>query len=89
MPPDQVRRSPWLQGLLAGCQAAAWWLRRQTGRLPLLAALGVGLVAALLAGARGPLARLAAAALHACLGLVSLADHLLSGAAFLTGGTPC
>jgi hypothetical protein len=45
----------------AGCRAAAWWLRRQAGRVSALAALGVGAVAGVAAYVAG--ASLAGAAL--------------------------
>ena len=63
----------WHGALAVGCQAAAWWLRRQATRLPALAALGIGVLAtgvALVAGIG-----LAESALN----LLSLADALRSG----------
>jgi hypothetical protein len=68
--PDRVR---WHSALALGCQAAAWWLRRQVNRASALAALGIGLLAsgaALIAGFG-----LADSALH----LMSLADAVRSG----------
>jgi hypothetical protein len=67
-PAAAPRRGRWQQALAVGCQAAAWWLRRQAGRGAALAALGLGLVAAAAAFTAG--AGLAGAAL----GLLTLAD---------------
>jgi hypothetical protein len=61
-PPDEpggpggsTRPSPWLLGVVLACQAAAWWVRRRLAGLPVLAAVAVGLLAALAAYAGGPL----------------------------------
>jgi hypothetical protein len=48
-PPNQE----WRRALAAGFQAASWWLRLR-GHLGALAALGVGLLAALAAWLFGP-----------------------------------
>jgi hypothetical protein len=64
--------APWPGALATGCQAAAWWLRRQRGPAPPLVALGVGL-AALLACVARPKSP-ATAVLTAAVGLASLAD---------------
>jgi hypothetical protein len=69
---DKPQRVEWPGALAAGCQAAAWWLRRQRGPYPGLVALGVGL-AALLACLAVPTSP-ATAVLTAAVGLASLAD---------------
>src|SRR4051794_34581460 len=48
------REGRWPRALAAGCRAAAWWLGRRPGPLSVLAALGVGLAAALAALFGGP-----------------------------------
>ena len=45
----------WSRAAAVGCQAAAWWLRRQTSRFPVLTTLGLGCSAALTAYVAGPL----------------------------------
>src|SRR4029077_13582982 len=66
------------RALAAGCQAAAWWLRRRPGPLSVLAALGVGLAAALAALFGGPAG---AGVAGTALALLALADTARSGAA--------
>ncbi len=68
MPPTGSRLLRWARALAVGCQAAAWWLRRQAGRHASLTALGLGLLAALAAYAAGP------AIAGAALALFVLAD---------------
>ena len=51
--PETVGRR-WGLALAVGCQAAAWWLRRKTGRLVTLTAAGVGLASALVAYVAAP-----------------------------------
>jgi hypothetical protein len=65
----EPRRSGLVSALTMGCQAVAWWLRRQVSRAPVLVALGVGAASALAAYLRG-----AVASVGAPLGLVALAD---------------
>src|SRR5205807_10027464 len=82
-PPDPTstaapREGRWSRALAAGCHAAAWWLRRRPGPLSLLAALGVGLAAALAALFYGPAG---AGVAGAALALLALADTARSGAA--------
>jgi hypothetical protein len=70
-PPPLVaepRRFRWHRALAVGCQAAAWWLRRQAGRCAALVALGIGLVAAGAAFTAG------AGLAESALGLLTLAD---------------
>jgi hypothetical protein len=53
--PSTYEPTRWHQALAVGCEAAAWWLRSQFGRLSAWAAVAVGLAAAAtarLAGAR-------------------------------------
>jgi hypothetical protein len=68
-----VRHRRWARALVAGAQAAAWWLRRP-GRGTLLAALGVGLAAGLASLAGGPVAAAAAGLAGTALGLAAVAD---------------
>ena len=68
IPPDSAS-SRWRRSIAVGCQTAAWWLGRQVGRRPLLAATTLGLSAALLSYTAGPvigigLASIAGALLH-------------------------
>ena len=67
--PPEATSSRWRRSIAVGCQTAAWWLGRQVGRRPFLAAASMGLGAALLSYAAGPmigvgLAGIAGAALH-------------------------
>jgi len=73
--PQEVRLH---RALSLGCQAAAWWLRRQVGRFSALAALGVGTVCTAAAYFVGT--GLASSAL----GFLVLADAIHSGTALLT-----
>jgi hypothetical protein len=50
--PASDGRGRWGAALAVGCQAVAWWLRREVGRFAALKAVGVGLVSALTAAAR-------------------------------------
>jgi hypothetical protein len=59
-----------------GCQAAAWWLRRQKGRHPVLTGLSIGLACGVAAYFGGPLAAAAAALAGSALRLSGLADRL-------------
>jgi hypothetical protein len=45
----------WPLAVVVGCQAAAWWLKRRLARLPVLAAVAVGVLAAVATYAGGPL----------------------------------
>jgi hypothetical protein len=71
-PHEQLRARRWSRAVMAGLQAAAWWLRRHPGQVSLLAALAVGVIAglAVLAGHLSGLAGLVASAL----GLAYLLD---------------
>jgi hypothetical protein len=55
--PDQARKPAprWPLAVVVGCQAAAWWLRRRLAKLPVLAAVAVGVLSALATYAGGPL----------------------------------
>jgi hypothetical protein len=78
----------WSPAMAVGCQAAAWWLRRQTGRFPVLTTMGLGLTAALAAYAAGPLVVAGGAGLlGAALGLMRLVEGVESGAAALAPRT--
>jgi hypothetical protein len=78
----------WLVALSAGWRAGRWCLRRRPGRLPLLAALGVGLAAGLGALLAGALVPAGAGLLGSALHLVTLADLTRSGAALLAAVAP-
>ena len=73
-PPDNSEESQTRlhHALAVGCQAVAWWLRRQAGRVTAFATLGIGLVASGVAFVAG--IGLAQSALH----LLSLADAMRS-----------
>jgi hypothetical protein len=78
----EQRSRRWHEALVAGVQAAAWWLRRQRGPVSLLAALTVGAIASLtvLVGPAGNAANLVASALGLAylLDLMRSASHLLA-----------
>ena len=74
----------WSRAAAVGCQAAAWWLRRQTSRFPVLTTLGLGCSAALTAYVAGPLVVAGGAGmLGAALGLLRLLQGVESSAAAL------
>jgi hypothetical protein len=70
---SEPKRTRFHNALAVGCQAAAWWLRRQASRASALAAFGIGLVTTMAAFIAG--IGLAESALH----LLSLADAVRSG----------
>ena len=76
-PPAEPRSARCARALAVGCQAAAWWLRRQPGRLSAVLARGVGLAASGVAYATG--SGLAVPAL----GLLTLTSAVGAGAAAL------
>jgi hypothetical protein len=84
-PPEGPRPSEgdatqvWPAALALGLRAAAWWLRRRTGRPPLLAALALGIVAAACATAGGPAALAGLGVAESLLGLASLPTAPRSG----------
>ena len=78
----------WLSALSAGWRAGRWCLRRRPGRLPLLAAVGVGLAAGVGALLVGTLLPTGAGLLGSALDLVTLADLTRSGAALLAAVAP-
>ena len=82
----QVRT--WLSALSAGWRAGRWCLRRRPGRLPLLAALGVGLAAGVGALLVGALVPAGAGLLGSALELASLADLTRFSAALLAAVAP-
>jgi hypothetical protein len=60
LPPNaEITPARWYHALAVGCQAAAWWLDRPTSGLAWLAALGIGLLAAVVAFTAGGLAEAA------------------------------
>jgi hypothetical protein len=66
------RRARWGQALAVGCQAIARWLRRQSGRLAGLQALGLGVVSALTAYLAGPVFVAGVCLAHSALSLQDL-----------------
>ena len=70
---EPQRHVRWHRAMALGCQAAAWWLRRQVTRASTVAALGIGVLATAAAFVAG--LGLAEAALQ----LLSLADAVRSG----------
>jgi hypothetical protein len=68
------RQGNWSRAVAAGCQAAAWWLRRHPGPFALVAAAGVGVAAGVARLVSSPLVAGAAAAAASALGLLALAD---------------
>jgi len=69
--------------LVVGCESAAWWLRRWTGRFPVAAALTVVLLSATLAHVGGPLAAAGIGLVGSLVSLTTFGDTLRSGAAAL------
>ena len=82
-PPERSGR--WGLALAVGCQATAWWLRRQTGRLTALQAVSVGLASAVAAFFAGPMLMAGAGLAGSALTLAVLSDAVGSGAAALFG----
>jgi hypothetical protein len=80
-PRPQVRS--WLTALSAGWRAGRWWLRSRPGRLPLLAALGVGLAGGAAAFLVGALLPAGVGLLDSALNLAALADLAHAGSAVL------
>jgi hypothetical protein len=66
-------RGRWGAALAVGCQAAAWWLRREAGRFAGLKAVGVGLLSALTAYVAGPVVVAGLCLAHSALSLQALA----------------
>ena len=82
--PPEATSSRWRRSIAVGCQTAAWWLGRQVGRRPLWVAATLGVGAALLSYATGPiigvgLAGIAGAALH----MLGLTEAVASSATAL------
>jgi hypothetical protein len=75
----------WGLALAVGCQTAAWWLRRQTGRFAALAAVGVGLASTVVAFLTGPVLLAGADLAGSALTLAALSDAARFGAAVLFG----
>jgi hypothetical protein len=73
-PADTPRPGRWPRAVAAGCQAAAWWLRRHPGPFALVAAAGIGVAACVATLASSPLVAGASAAVASALGLFALAD---------------
>ncbi len=82
-PPATGRR--WGLALAVGCQATAWWLRREAGRFTALKALGFGLASTLAAYFAGPVLWAGAGLAGSALALAALSDAARSGAAALFG----
>ena len=82
-----VRRPPrWLQATLIALQLAAWWLRRQTGRFPLLTACGLGLLSGVAVLVGGPLSVAGTSLTTSFVTLLTLADASASAASALPEG---
>jgi hypothetical protein len=77
--------SPWVRALAAACQAAAWWLRRQPGRHPLLTTLAVGLAAGVAAYSVSPLLAAGATVVGSAVTLLFVADATTSAVQALSG----
>lgn len=86
--PPTAGPSRWLAALAAGVQATLAWLRHRVGRFPVLVALALGLLTALVTFAGGPLAAAGAAVLGAALRLAMLSDSLQAGTRSLGGLGP-
>jgi hypothetical protein len=72
------RQGAWARAVAAGCQAAAWWLRRYPG--PSALAVGLGLAAGVAALASSPLVAGASAAAASALVVLALTDAALCAA---------
>ena len=73
-PAPAQRSGCWSRAVAAGCQAAAWWLRRHAGPFALLAAAGIGIAAGAATLVSSPLVAGASAVAASVLGLLALAD---------------
>ena len=72
--------------LAVGLQLAAWWLRRQTGRFPLLTACGLGLLSGVAVLVGGPLSVAGTSLTTSFVTLLTLADASASAASALPEG---
>ena len=85
--PDSSPESPasrWRHAMAVGCQTAAWWLARQVGRYPVLTSTGLGLTAALVSYAAGPIVGVGLAGIGgALLHLLGLTEAVASSATAL------
>jgi hypothetical protein len=84
-PRPAASASPWMRALAAACQAAAWWLRRQPRRYPLLTTLAVGLAAGVTAYSVSPLLAAGATVVGSAVTLLFVADATRSAVQALTG----
>ena len=84
-PVPAASASPWVRALAAACQAAAWWLRRQPRRYPLLTTLAVGLAAGVATYSMSPLLAAGATVLGSAVTLLFMADATTSAVQALTG----
>ncbi len=75
----------WGLALAVGCQATAWWLRREADRFTTLKALGIGVASTLAAYVAGPVLWAGAGLAGSALALAALSDAARSGAAALFG----
>jgi hypothetical protein len=83
-PAPAASASPWMRALAAACQAAAWWLRRQPQRHPLLTTLAVGLAAGVAAYSVSPLLAAGATVVGSAVTLLLVADATTSAVQALT-----
>jgi hypothetical protein len=82
-PGPESRRTTVTSLLLLGCQAAAWWLRRQRQHFPTLAALGIGTACGLATYLGAPVLIAGLGLAGSVLSLVALAGAARAGAAAL------
>jgi hypothetical protein len=82
--PPETPASRWRHAMSVGCQTAAWWLARQVGRYPVLTSTGLGLTAALVSYAAGPIVGVGLAGIGgALLHLLGLTEAVASSATAL------
>lgn len=86
-PKLESRASGLGKALMVGCETAAWWLRRWTGRYSALAALGIGLATAAVTYTGGPLTGAAIGLAGAALGLLNLGETVQAGALALASNS--
>ena len=87
-PPALSRQSRWSGALTVGVRTTLCWLRRRTGRFPVLAAVGAGVLTALATYAGGPIAAAVVGLAGSALGLLSLAEAVQAGADALAAFRP-
>jgi hypothetical protein len=68
------RAGAWSRAVAAGCQAAAWWLRRHPGPSALAAGIGIGIAAGVVTLVGNPLVAGVSAVAASALAVLALAD---------------